>query len=341
MIYKSEFLADEKVNLIEGNFKLDTAAKNIFRIKIDLLPSFNIYYPKVPANNVDSDCSNSSHKVKRRRKKQNCHKSIFLSVKQYESTLLDDVGLQMWTGGLLLAEYLLYHRLEFKDNIVVDLGAGLGFSGIILSLLNQSKAIIITDHKSEILDLAHENYLSNLHLRYSNYFQTHDSINNIRDDNILFEVLDWNDLDFDHRNIKVNGDKIGNFTSKYSSWKVIDEKYQLYESKIIFITSDVIYDDDITTSYFLKLDQLFHNNDILILTMEKRINYSLHLNQEVINGYDLFLAFINQNVNTNITIPDMKHRFIGEIIDVNSIPHSIQSYERSKYLEIWKIKIVS
>ena len=48
-------------------------------------------------------------------------------------THLDDVGLQLWRGSLLLSDFILekQSRGEFYNVVVVELGAGIGLAGMV------------------------------------------------------------------------------------------------------------------------------------------------------------------------------------------------------------------
>lgn len=58
------------------------------------------------------------------------------------STELQMVGLQVWRGALLLADYILSNPDLFKEKIIMELGSGVGLTSIIASFL--AKEIICT-----------------------------------------------------------------------------------------------------------------------------------------------------------------------------------------------------
>lgn len=61
------------------------------------------------------------------------------------STELDLVGLQVWRGALLLADYVLSHPDLFRDQTIVELGAGVGVTSIVASYL--AKEVICTGRR--------------------------------------------------------------------------------------------------------------------------------------------------------------------------------------------------
>lgn len=58
------------------------------------------------------------------------------------STELNLVGLQVWRGALLLADYVLSYPDLFKDRTILELGSGVGLTGIVASCL--AKEVICT-----------------------------------------------------------------------------------------------------------------------------------------------------------------------------------------------------
>lgn len=46
-----------------------------------------------------------------------------------KATDLTLVGLQVWRGALLLADYIFHNRNEFEDKQILELGSGVGLTG--------------------------------------------------------------------------------------------------------------------------------------------------------------------------------------------------------------------
>ena len=109
-------------------------------------------------------------------------------------------------------------------------------------------------------------------------------------------------------------------------------------------------------------------DEYLILTLEKRVNFFVHLLREVATCYDLFLFLINHSSMATATTEEMVHVILGQqetaaslsnyptdcimndiefirsrglrgeqIIPLDDIPQFVLSYERNKFMEIWKI----
>ncbi len=49
------------------------------------------------------------------------------------STILTNVGLQVWRGALLMADFLLSNKALLKNKTVLELGGGVGLCSILVS----------------------------------------------------------------------------------------------------------------------------------------------------------------------------------------------------------------
>lgn len=56
-----------------------------------------------------------------------------LFLEHLKSTKLDLVGLQIWRGALLLADYILHNEKKFKNKKILELGSGVGLTSIVSS----------------------------------------------------------------------------------------------------------------------------------------------------------------------------------------------------------------
>ena len=60
---------------------------------------------------------------------------LFTPLECLRLSTVDLVGLQVWRGALLLADYILSHPHEFHDKEVLELAAGTGITSIVVSEL--------------------------------------------------------------------------------------------------------------------------------------------------------------------------------------------------------------
>lgn len=81
-------------------------------------------------------------------------------IEHLNSTSLNLVGLQVWRGALLLADFLLYHN-EFCNQKILELAAGVGLTSIAAGIYS-NKEIICTDVDiGDILNLIRTNIQRN------------------------------------------------------------------------------------------------------------------------------------------------------------------------------------
>lgn len=100
-------------------------------------------------------------------------------IEHKKSTILGEVGLQVWRGALLLNDFILENRDIFANKTILEVGSGVGISSIVASIY--AKKVICTDiNIGGILDLIKRN------LELNRVFQR--NRNNI-------EILELNFLD--------------------------------------------------------------------------------------------------------------------------------------------------
>ena len=243
--------------------------------------------------------------------------NFFVTISHESSSTIENVGKQLWRSSFLMSDYLINNSSSYDDKLFIELGCGVGFNAIILSLLKH-KGAFITDINLDILDFAKKNYNKNNHLSLSLY-------NEFTEKN-QFKIFDWS------LGIK-------NFSLHDWSSNEIDKIKSL---EVTFIASDVIYDDDLTQKLFQSLCELMKLEDSLIVTLDKRFNFSMDLMDLVPHGYKYFLEIIGHSDalihRTFIDENKIKTQFRGKIIDHDDIPFYC-NYDSREYLELWAIKV--
>ncbi|KAK9843724.1 hypothetical protein WJX81_003761 [Elliptochloris bilobata] len=78
-------------------------------------------------------------------------------------TRLSDVGLQVWRGSLLLADYVISHTHMLHGCIALELGAGAGLAGLALAAAG-ARRVFLTDLGTAVLDNCQWNVDANQHL---------------------------------------------------------------------------------------------------------------------------------------------------------------------------------
>ena len=61
----------------------------------------------------------------------------------------NDVALRLWEAGSCLAEYFLEHPVHVADKHVIELGAGVGFTGLVIAGYCKPKSVYLTDYTEE------------------------------------------------------------------------------------------------------------------------------------------------------------------------------------------------
>ena len=72
----------------------------------------------------------------------NKDKIVNIELESHKSSTRDLVGLQLWRGAFLLAEYLCYDDNIVKNQNVLELAAGTGFTSLVAALT--AKKVICT-----------------------------------------------------------------------------------------------------------------------------------------------------------------------------------------------------
>ncbi|OQS01488.1 hypothetical protein ACHHYP_00726 [Achlya hypogyna] len=68
------------------------------------------------------------------------------------ATAHNEVGMKLWEAGFFLAEYALAHPNVFAHKRVIELGAGAGFTGLVLAANHPAPAhVLVTDYAPEVL----------------------------------------------------------------------------------------------------------------------------------------------------------------------------------------------
>ncbi|XP_043591818.1 methyltransferase-like protein 22 isoform X1 [Bombus pyrosoma] len=177
-----------------------------------------------------------------------------LLIEHHISTELQYVGLQVWRGALLLADYILSNPDLFRDKVVLELGAGVGLTSIVASFL--AKEVICTDIDVKgILKLIHRNFMRN-----KAYIKS---------------KVDIKGLDF--LNLK---------------WLTFYKK-RINEPAII-LAADVIYDEIVTKGFVQTLTELLNSNvqKVVYITLEKRYVFTTANMETTAPMYEEFLDLI-------------------------------------------------
>ncbi|KAF1317493.1 putative methyltransferase, partial [Globisporangium splendens] len=67
------------------------------------------------------------------------------------ASVFNDVGLKLWEAGWFLAEYIITHPAVFTDKVVLELGAGVGFTGLVLAEITKPKRVLLSDYAPNVM----------------------------------------------------------------------------------------------------------------------------------------------------------------------------------------------
>ncbi|KAM9584140.1 methyltransferase-like protein 22 isoform 1-T2 [Trichechus inunguis] len=236
--------------------------------------------------------------------------SSLYSVIRIEHTMatpLEDVGKQVWRGALLLVDYILFRQDLLRGCTVLELGAGTGLASIVTATV--ARTVYCTDVGADLLAMCQRNIALNSHLTAAG-----GGIVKVRE-------LDWlkDDLCID--------------PEVPFSWSE-EEVSDLFNHTTVLLAAEVFYDDDLTDALFKTLYRLSHrlkNACTVILSVEKRLNFTLRHLDVTCEAYDHFRASLHMLEK----LASSKVRFSVERVEA-TFPQRL-AYERIQQLELWKI----
>lgn len=91
-------------------------------------------------------------------------KNLLLILEHSISTELQLVGLQVWRGAFLLADYIFDNPKIFKNKNIIELGSGVGLTSIVASML--AHKVTCTGKLTNIIKF---NYSTNKNKYFVNY----------------------------------------------------------------------------------------------------------------------------------------------------------------------------
>ncbi|XP_046524604.1 methyltransferase-like protein 22 [Equus quagga] len=232
-----------------------------------------------------------------------------IKIEHTMATPLEDVGKQVWRGALLLADYILSQWGLFQGRTVLELGAGMGLTSIIAATVAQT--VYCTDVGADLLTMCQRNIALNSHLTAAGGGV------------VKVKELDWlkDDLCTDPK--------------VPFSWSEEDVS-DLYSHTTILLAAEVFYDDDLTDALFktlFRLTRKLKNACIAILSVEKRLNFTLRDLDVTCEAYDHFRSALRRLEK----LADGRRRFVVEPVDA-SFPQCL-AYERIQQLELWKVLV--
>lgn len=230
--------------------------------------------------------------------------SDVITIEHHLSTRIEDVGLQVWRGALLLCDFVIHNKERFDGCIALELGAGLGLCSIVLGRV--AKRVFCTDVGENVLEGCQDNIIMNSHL-----FKYGSGV-------VLVRELDW----LKHEICTAPGEGAFCWTK--------EDKEVLKEVSVI-LAADVIYDDSLTDAFIETVLRFLEATTqvVLFLAIEKRVNFTLKDLAVTSPAYNHFRRRIEK-------LENMEQRLKARKLNTD-FPKYLH-YERVKELELWEIK---
>ncbi|XP_034450410.1 methyltransferase-like protein 22 [Hippoglossus hippoglossus] len=235
-----------------------------------------------------------------------CFKDI-IRIEHTMATPLEDVGKQVWRGAFLLADFIFSQPVMFRGATVLELGAGLGFSSVVMA--TTAKTVYCTDVGEDLLSMCKRNVTLNRHM-------TEPAGGEVR-----VRQLDW----LQH-SLCTDADGEFNWTE--------EEVADLYDNTSFIVAADVCYDDDLTDGFFRTLYRLcsnFTHTCTIFISIEKRMNFTLRHMDVSCDAYNYFSHCLSQLHD----LTDGRCCFRVEQLPSNFAQFFL--YERIEQLELWKV----
>lgn len=227
-------------------------------------------------------------------------------------TTLNDVGLQLWNGGVLMCEFILSHKNIFEDKVVFEFGCGIGLSSVCLAAV-QTRRIFATDFNIGSVRLTERNYS----LNSDNYFASTSA-------GINFLQYDWS-LEFAD---------LKHWVTSSLSYTWSETLINQAKSSDIFLAADVIYDAKSAELFYERVVSLRNtcgHDFCIFISLEKRYNFAIKEMDVTCPYYERFLEFIKSLPldGWNVVCWDLKD--IPDLISTNL------EFGRSENMEFWEI----
>ncbi|XP_013110259.2 methyltransferase-like protein 22 [Stomoxys calcitrans] len=211
---------------------------------------FEFTYPEVPKDK-DGD-------LEVKRKGDDAPSHGIIELQHSDATEIKLVGLQVWRGALLLADYIFHKRKEFKNKQLLELAAGVGLTSVAAALY--VKKVVCTDVDiGGILDLIR---------------------NNVKLNSQLCDTCKINVMEYD-------------FMQEIQAYSP-DLLKAIDESDIVF-AADTIYDDDLTNAFIRVIDIILQRGEIsgrkkeIFVALEKRYVFTFSEMDAVAPMFEYFL----------------------------------------------------
>ncbi|KAI5634104.1 lysine methyltransferase domain-containing protein [Phthorimaea operculella] len=117
-----------------------------------------------------------------------------ITIKETKNMVVNGTtGMRTWQAALMLADYMICNKDLLREKNILELGSGVGFTGIAISKYCDINSITLTDCHNDVLKTIYENIQINFPFHEPKEYGTctvfSGNINNIH-----LMMLDWNDI---------------------------------------------------------------------------------------------------------------------------------------------------
>lgn len=216
-------------------------------------------------------------------------RSDAIEIEHQKSTDLTLVGLQVWRGALILADFIFHNRHKFVSRNILEMGSGVGLTSIVAAIHSERNVCCTDIDTGGILQLISKNVLRNKRLMSK----------------CQVNVMP---LDFSDRNWTTElqtcvrqADIILAADGRYSLVNLcsLEKHHNAHFDCIAFLEILVIYDDDITDAFVKTLAQILdpdnyntQRNKEIYIALEKRYVFTLAELETSAPCYEYFLHVI-------------------------------------------------
>ncbi|XP_037938462.1 protein-lysine N-methyltransferase EEF2KMT [Teleopsis dalmanni] len=179
-----------------------------------------------------------------------CKHDVHLTLKESKSFVAEGTtGLCSWQASFALSDFLLHNKEMVENKDVLELGAGTGLCGFILTQCCNTRKFLLTDGSFECTELMHKN----ISLNFPNARETSKGCFVLEHQNLSILQLDW-------KEIEVSGliNKI---------------------KPALILAADVIYDDTVFEDLVNAIDYVFkymNNETKMLLSATVRNQFTLN-----------------------------------------------------------------
>ena len=237
--------------------------------------------------------------------------NLAVTIAHSNTSTLSQVGLQVWSGSLVMCDFLLTHPVSIQEHVVVELGSGTGLTAIIAAHL--ASVVFATDNSAPVLRQCRDNidYNTATHLFYPA--------------KVHVGLLDWK---------RGYSPDVGD-SPLLQEFVFSSSQKELLSKSDVILACDTIYDSAGVGQFVYCVNKLISETLSakkikLYLSLEKRINFSLSTLSAGSEPYDELFARLEELRGILLHTAVTWERIVLE-------RRQMVEYERSECLQLWVV----